>query len=370
MKKRILIISHDFVKKVNIRIYEELNKKRRFEMLCIRPKKLFIDNKYISNDFRKENSNINILEKKTVFNTLRFLYFKDIFKIIKKFKPSDVIVHNDPVSLQIISLIIFSFFKNFSILCVSNENKVLKFIDKFEILSFLRSSFLFFVNLFIKNRIKYIFCITKQIKKNYDFLGYKNKTILMPLGYDQSIFKKKKIKKNKKFTISYFGRISPEKGIHILIEALKKVKFNFDFYLDVSHIDNYDYHSEILNKLKKILPKKNIYLIKCDHFKIANFMAKSNLVVLPSMYEEQYGRVIQEAVGCGSLVIGSKVGGIPEIINDKDLLFEKGNITELSTKINRLSNRIYYKNKLKQLESRIINERTLKKQLLILDKIF
>ena len=77
-------------------------------------------------------------------------------------------------------------------------------------------------------------------------------------------------------------------------------------------------------------------MIKCDHFQIAKFMSKSDLVVLPSIYEEQYGRVIQEAVACGSLVIGSNVGAISEIIKDKDLLFEKNNYNQLSNKINKL----------------------------------
>ena len=65
-------------------------------------------------------------------------------------------------------------------------------------------------------------------------------------------------------------------------------------------------------------------------------MRQSDLVVIPSLYEEQYGRVIQESVACGALVIGSKVGAIPEIINDKDLLFIKNDHKDLSRKINRL----------------------------------
>ena len=370
MKKKILVISHDFVKKVNIRIYEELNKKKNLEILCVRPKKLFINSKNILKDFKKKNSNVKILEKKIVFSNLRLLHFKNIFNVIDKYQPSHILIHNDPVSFQVILIIVFSFFRSFSISCISNENKALKFIERFEILNFLRSSLLFLMNLFIRTKIKYIFSITKQIQKNYNFLGYKNKTILMPLGFDQDIFKKNNLKKDKIFTISYFGRISPDKGIHILVEALQKIKFEFRFFLDVSHIDNSRYQKEIILKLKKNLPKKNIRFIKCDHFKIANFMSKSNLVVLPSLYDEQYGRVIQEAVGCGSLVIGSKVGGIPEIINDNDLLFEKGNIIELAKKINRLRNRNFYKTKLQQLETRINNERTLKKQLSVLDKFF
>ena len=44
-----------------------------------------------------------------------------------------------------------------------NSNKLFRFI------------LLYFLNLIIKNKIKKIFCISNQIKKNYDFLGYKKK---------------------------------------------------------------------------------------------------------------------------------------------------------------------------------------------------
>ena len=75
MRKKILVISHDLVKKVNIRIYEELSKNKKLELLCIRPKKLFFNKKYISHDFKKKNSKANIIEVKTIFGNLRFLYF-------------------------------------------------------------------------------------------------------------------------------------------------------------------------------------------------------------------------------------------------------------------------------------------------------
>ena len=226
-----------------------------------------------------------------------------------------------------------------------------------------------FFNFFIKYKIKNILCISKQIRKNYNYLGYKKKTLLTPLGYDEKIFKKKKNKK-KKFTISYFGRISKEKGIHVLIKALQKINFNFNFMLDVSHIEDKEYLDDILKSLKKILKPNQINLIKCDHTQIAGFMSQSDLVVLPSVYQEQYGRVIQESVACGSLVIGSKVGAIPEIIIDNDLLFENNNYIQLAKKINQLKNQSFYNKKIKKLYKRITRDRTINKQLKILRKLF
>ena len=368
--KKILVISHDFVKKVNIRIYEELSQKKNIKLLCVKPKNLVLDNKSISTDFKIKNSKVKIIETKIVFNNLRFIYFKNLYKIIKKFKPSKVIVHNDPASIQVLLLIFYSFFKRFSIYCMSNENRIVNLNEKYTIIKIFRSILLIFTNFFLKFKIKNILCISNQIKKNYDFLGYKKKTVLLPLGFDQNIFNKKQRKKNKTFIISYFGRISSEKGIHVLIKSLKQIDFKFKFYLDVSHINNMQYFKMIIKDLEKIIRPPNIKYIKCDHNKIANFMRKSDLVVVPSLYEEQYGRVIQESVACGCLVIGSRVGAIPEIIKDKDLLFIKNDHKELSQKINRLKNSFFFKNKLKSQHKQIFKERTLIKQLEILNKLF
>ena len=50
---------------------------------------------------------------------------------------------------------------------------------------------------YIALKVFKIFCINNQIKDNYSSFGFEKKTILIPLGYNESIFKKKSI--NKKF---------------------------------------------------------------------------------------------------------------------------------------------------------------------------
>ena len=46
-------------------------------------------------------------------------------------------------------------------------------------------------------------------------------------------------------------------------------------------------------------------------------MRSSDIIVLPSLHEEQYGRVIQEGIACGNVAVGSNIGAIPEIIKDR-----------------------------------------------------
>jgi glycosyltransferase involved in cell wall biosynthesis len=211
-------------------------------------------------------------------------------------------------------------------------------------------------------------CISKQIKENYNFLGYKKKTILIPLGFDEKIFYLRKKKKNKLLNISYFGRICYQKGLHTLISAVAKLNFDFKLNIDIDQIDDADYFKGLINQCRQNLIFKKIKFIKCDHFTISKYMSISDLIVVPSIYQEQYGRVIQEGVASGSLVIGSNVGAIPEIISDKDLIFERENHEALAILITKLNNKLFYKNKFKKLYNLIMKKRSLKNQVKILIK--
>lgn len=66
-------------------------------------------------------------------------------------------------------------------------------------------------------------------------------------------------------------------------------------------------------------------------------MSAADLFVLPSRAEinEQFGRVNVEAMLCGTTIIGSTSGGIPEAIGDGGFVFEAGNIDALADTIRR-----------------------------------
>ena len=130
-----------------------------------------------------------------------------------------------------------------------------------------------------------------------------------------------------------------------MLKALKNIKIkNWRLYLDIDIIENKKYFNYLINFFNKNFSPKKLIRVKSDHFSIAKIMSKMNLVVIPSIYNEQYGRVIQESVACGSLVIGSK-SGIPEIIKDNELMFEPNNYNMLAKKINKLNSKKYYNKK-------------------------
>ena len=66
--------------------------------------------------------------------------------------------------------------------------------------------------------------------------------------------------------------------------------------------------------------------------------------------------------------MGSNIGSIPEIIKDKDLLFSPGDFNKLSNILKKLFKKFFFKRKFIRLHKRIINERTISKQVLLFNK--
>lgn len=61
----------------------------------------------------------------------------------------------------------------------------------------------------------------------------------------------------------------------------------------------------------------------------------SDVTVLPSQWSEPFGRVIIESMACGTPVVASRIGGIPEILTGEfqQWLFEPGNQLDLADKL-------------------------------------
>ncbi len=68
---------------------------------------------------------------------------------------------------------------------------------------------------------------------------------------------------------------------------------------------------------------------------LESLIADARFVVVPSLWHENYPYVIFEAFAKGKPVIGSRRGGIPELVTDGEtgLIFEPDDPVELATKI-------------------------------------
>ena len=135
-----------------------------------------------------------------------------------------------------------------------------------------------------------------------------NKINVIYNGVEQPKVSHRKSKlNNNKFTVGYIGRFDTNKGVHVLIEAVKK-------------INNVELLIAGWGPLESTLKELSI---GCDRIKFLGtftdpyrFHAKLDLLVVPSV-REPLGNVIIEAGFMQIPVIASNVDGIPELIENK-----------------------------------------------------
>ena len=164
---------------------------------------------------------------------------------------------------------------------------------------------------------------------------------LLPESQIQNIKSAYNILNNEK-VILFVGKITPQKGIHILIKALYvlKKKYNFDdFKLLIIGKSVEIYYTKYLENLANIYEVTNniIWLGYQIRENLVLYYNLADVLVLPSINIkgeniEAFGIVLLEALSCGIPVIGSEIGGIKEIIkhNKNGFLFREGDYDSLA----------------------------------------
>jgi glycosyltransferase involved in cell wall biosynthesis len=115
--------------------------------------------------------------------------------------------------------------------------------------------------------------------------------------------------------IGYIGRFAEEKGILNLVKSIPLVlNRRKDIYFVLCG------EGELFDEIKKIVQReslgKNVKLTGLiSHIDVPNFLNNFKLLVLPS-YTEGLPNIVLEAMACGTPVLVTPVGAIPDIIKD------------------------------------------------------
>lgn len=131
----------------------------------------------------------------------------------------------------------------------------------------------------------------------------------------------------------FLGRLEREKGIETLIRAFLKTKGCTTLGLKIAGTGTLE------NSLKKIVDQSGHTNIEFLGFlrgeDLANVTMNAKAIVIPSEWHENYPFSALEAMAYGKPIIASRVGGLPEIIEDNEtgLLYEPCNESQLLEKI-------------------------------------
>lgn len=255
-----------------------------------------------------------------------FLYRK-IYKLLLQY-PQDTILHTSEMSLF------------YQILWWKAAKK-----NKLKVIHTLRDPFFirtFTINgkenavtiflTFLKRKIfkyytqKYIDCIHSPSKYMLDIHqkeGFKFKnTKVIP----NTVIIKNILPMKKEIDILYVGRLISDKGIGTLVKAIT----------NLSLASNSVFIGDGILK-EKVIKEKIKVTGWLNNIEVFEYMKKAKIVILPSEWEEAFGRVLIEAIANGTLVIGSDKGAIPEVLNyDRKYIFKAKDIYELQKKIKRI----------------------------------
>jgi glycosyltransferase involved in cell wall biosynthesis len=340
--KKIFVISHACFTAINRNVYH-LFVQGGWDLEIVAPEELiFPSGKKKADPPGKGDPEMHYLKLKGT--NPRSYQFEGLIELLNSKRPDILVLDNDPVSMLSNVLGNWSRQNQAWLFCISNENLPLgikssvsrRGIKALPVILFKRA-------LLNRNKqlVNGIFAINTDGERIFRKEGYQN-VRHMPLGFDPSFFypdadARNRIREKYKITntvIAYFGRLTKEKGAHLLIQALRELK-SLDWRLMMDSFDIYasEYNQEINRLLLEAGIMNRVLFVKPDHFEIATYMNAADIVVVPSIatanWKEQYGRVAAEAMACGKEVIASDSGALPELLGGHGFLFKEGNVKEL-----------------------------------------
>ncbi|MCP2727569.1 glycosyltransferase family 4 protein [Limnofasciculus baicalensis] len=159
--------------------------------------------------------------------------------------------------------------------------------------------------------------------------------------------------------ILFVGRISPEKGVHVLIDAFNQVVSRYPnvelklvgpenallLWYILSRNDpktrslmpffQGNYRQIVQDRISKNAENSVFFLSRIPHEKMIEYYQQSDLFVFPSVWEEPFGMPVIEAIAMELPVIATRGGAFPEIVEEEKtgLLVERGDANALAEAI-------------------------------------
>jgi glycosyltransferase involved in cell wall biosynthesis len=161
-------------------------------------------------------------------------------------------------------------------------------------------------------------CLSKKSVEELIDLGVSTQKVRQfTYWIDTSLFKpssKDKLKERfnvkEEFVVLFVGRLIKKKGLKILINAYKNIKGHHRLII----AGDGPLKDDVISEAQK--NSKIRYAGRLSGQELVNYYALSDLVIVPSIHDEGFGRVILESLAVGTPVLGSDRGSIPEAMDN------------------------------------------------------
>ena len=260
-----------------------------------------------SKDYLTKNY-INIpLKKKNKFTSLTNEYCNNFIKLSTKFDFDLIEIHNRPL----VFLYLKKKLNNKFILYFHNDPLTMK------------GSKSTSERLYLLDNVSKIIFVSKWVQKRF-FLNLDEKLINKTEVVYPSIHKDKNLIKKQK-NIVFIGKLNVSKGYDIYRDAIIKILDEFKSWKAFSIGDESRERPHISHK-----NHKELGFLK--HKDVLRFLKQCEIAVVPSRWEEPFGRTALESSSRSCATIISNKGGLPETTDFK-IVLKKLNKTELYNSI-------------------------------------
>ena len=139
------------------------------------------------------------------------------------------------------------------------------------------------------------------------------------------------------FLVGYVGRLVEEKGVDVLLRALAQLPPDCTLCLIGGGRCEADLRA-LADELG--LQDRIRWIGRVPHDAMPRYLSTCDALVLPSRsiptWQEQYGAVLVEGMLCGTPLVGSTCGAIPEVIGEAGLTFPENDAAALAERLTRL----------------------------------
>jgi hypothetical protein len=131
------------------------------------------------------------------------------------------------------------------------------------------------------------------------------------------------------FVVGFVGRLIPEKGVHLLLEAVRDLPA-----VRVLIVGGGPEEERLRRRAAELGIADRVRITGAvASVAVPEYMAALDVLVLASLttrgWAEQFGRVLIEAMACGIPLVGSDSGEIPSVMGDAGVVVPEGSVAHL-----------------------------------------
>ncbi|MBI1911567.1 MAG: glycosyltransferase family 4 protein [Deltaproteobacteria bacterium] len=338
---RILFTWHAAVEPEYRKLFKEIAAQGN-ELTVITPEKWFESGRLQEIKGVLEQDGYKVIPVPILFqNKLKRFLYRDIKKLAGLFRsvnPEIVHIFEEPYSLSCFQMAMLSrrITPGAKIVVESFENMIMP------------QNFLFsYLEKFVLRNTDTLIAIPEEGRKIWSSKGFAKKIAQAPVGLDENLFKRTEVSlkgcefpdRKERARICYVGRLTHDKGVDLLIEAianLREEKVNCELVIAGSG----EKETFLRIAREKGVSGLITFIDALESRLLPALYSKADILVLPSRttkgWKEQFGRVLTEAMSCEVAVVGSDSGEIPHVIGNAGLVFREGDPIALTEALRKL----------------------------------